>query len=399
VIFTSTAVGTPQRYGTNNLTQLNALKQAISELKATGGGDCPELGMTGILNALSLAVPNSNVIVLTDASPKDVEKQNEVIGKATELRNPIHFFLSRDGCGNFTPYIEVANATYGLVVNRIDDFEAFAEFANKAGRFYLAVSSKRKRQLSENCIFFSASLFTTSINLLFSSVTSPIIIKTPFNEGSGEGTTLSTSGSILTYSNDHPESGVYQACSDGTFTHSVSISSSLDFFVEYFGIKYKIAVPGKIYTMQKCCKVYQMFYCVFLFNVTGTSGLVIVSTFQINKLLLNDSSRPVVLKLVSEDNEILSITKLIFCSKFLTGESKNPQVPFYPTLEGYDHDGNEFSQRGSLTKIPEPDCPCLNGGSCVTRILFGRKRISCRCASGYSGSKCQDSKFIIYIFT
>ena len=125
----------------------------------------------------------------------------------------------------------------------------------------------------------------------------------------------------------------------------------------------------------------------------------IVSTFQINKLLLNDSSQPVVLKLVSEDDEILSDTKLIFCSEFLTGKSTNPKLPFYPMLEGYDRDGNEFSQRGSLTKIPEPDCPCLNGGSCVTRIRFGRPRISCRCASGYTGSKCQDSKFIIYIFT
>ena len=251
MIFTSTAVGTPKRYAANNLTQLNALEQAISELKATGGGDCPELGMTGILNALSLAVPDSNVIVLTDASPKDVEKQDEVIGNATELRNSIHFFLSRDGCGDFTPYIEVANDTYGIVVNQIDDFEAFAEFADKAGRFSLGPldSAKRKRKL-ENCISFSASLFTASINVLFSSVTSPIIITTP----SGEGTTLSSSGSIITYSNGNPESGVYQACSDGAFTHSVSISSSLDFFVEYFGINYKIAVPGKIHLCKNAIK-------------------------------------------------------------------------------------------------------------------------------------------------
>ena len=84
---------------------------------------CPELGMTGTLSALNLANPDSNVIVLTDASPKDANRKQEVIDRATELRNSIHFFLSRSaGCGDFSPYLEVVNATFGIVVNRIDDF-------------------------------------------------------------------------------------------------------------------------------------------------------------------------------------------------------------------------------------------------------------------------------------
>lgn len=83
---------------------------------------CPELGMTGTLSALNLANPDSNVIVLTNASPKDVNDTQKVINGANKLRNSIHFFLSRDGCGDFSPYLEVANATFGIVVNRIDDF-------------------------------------------------------------------------------------------------------------------------------------------------------------------------------------------------------------------------------------------------------------------------------------
>jgi len=124
-------VGVPQKYSAKNVTELVALKQAVYILHAHAGGDCPELGMTGILNALSLANPDSNVIVLTDASPKDSHKKEEVITKATRLRNSIHFFLSRDGCGDFTPYLDVASKTHGIVVNQIDDFEAFAKFANE----------------------------------------------------------------------------------------------------------------------------------------------------------------------------------------------------------------------------------------------------------------------------
>ena len=67
---------------------------AVNETMADGGDDCPELGMTGILNALSLAVPDSNVIVLTDVSPKDVNRTQEVIDRVTELRNSIYTSFS-----------------------------------------------------------------------------------------------------------------------------------------------------------------------------------------------------------------------------------------------------------------------------------------------------------------
>ena len=89
----------PQKYAANNLIELAKLEQAVNALQATGGGDCPELGMTGILNALSLANPVSNVIVLTDASPKDTDNKEEVISEAIREENSIHFFLNHDGYG------------------------------------------------------------------------------------------------------------------------------------------------------------------------------------------------------------------------------------------------------------------------------------------------------------
>ncbi|XP_065896362.1 uncharacterized protein [Dysidea avara] len=172
--FNNPDVGVPQIYSASSVAELTALEAAVNAIRANGGGDCPELGMTGILNALSLANPDSNVIVLTDASPKDVNRTQEVIARTTELRNSIHFFLSRSGCGDFSPYLEVANATYGIVVNRTDDFEAFAEFADRAGRFSFDLldtdgGSKKKRQTPQNCITISTSTFTQSINILLSS--------------------------------------------------------------------------------------------------------------------------------------------------------------------------------------------------------------------------------------
>ncbi|XP_065907491.1 hemicentin-2-like isoform X2 [Dysidea avara] len=251
--FNDPDVGTPQIYSSTSVDELTELEREVNALRAHGGGDCPELGMTGILNALSLANPDSNVIVLTDASPKDVERKDEVIAKAVELHNSIHFFLSRDGCGDFSPYMDVAEATFGVVVNRIDEFEAFAEFADRVGRFFMGDDGDaRKRDASsEHCFTFSSSLFTTSINILFTSVTHQINVTSP----SGVKTMISTSGSVATYSNDEPEIGEYTMCSLGRFNHAISLTSTLDFFVEHFEKSFGIPVPelfpiGTIYVSQ-----------------------------------------------------------------------------------------------------------------------------------------------------
>ncbi|XP_065886855.1 uncharacterized protein [Dysidea avara] len=400
--FNDPGVGVPQIYSASSVAELTALETAVNAIKANGGGDCPELGMTGILNALSLANPDSNVIVLTDASPKDVNRTQEVIDKATELHNSIHFFLSRSGCGDFSPYIEVANATFGIVVNRIDDFEAFVEFADRAGRFTLGddEEGKRKRRAvpspSRFCVTFSTSIFTTSVNILFSSVTSTINVTSP----SGLSSLVSTRGSIATYSNDSIEVGEYHVCSSGQFKHTVSMTSSLDFFVEHLEDDFEIPIPG-------------------------SAGIVVVSSSQMEKITVTDV-RPVVLKFVSTtDGQVFNATQLLPCSGFLIGEITIPNESFRYVLEGYDCEGNKFSQTSlttpftfpnpsptsivptstsrvvasptststvvitsSPTPSPTPDCPCLNGGRCVTILRFGRKRTFCHCRSGYTGSLC-----------
>ena len=188
--------------------------------------------MTGILNALALVNPDSNVIVVTDASPKDVTKQQQVIDKANEVRNSIHFLLSRTGCGDFSPYLEVAAATEGIVVNQITDFEAFAEFVDRVGRFTLENrGSKRKRQ-AENCIMFSLSIFSRSVAILFSSSNIHITITSP----SGVINTVTSTGTIATYNIDSPEAGEYNVCSARQFEYSIVSITNLDFFVEYVNV-------------------------------------------------------------------------------------------------------------------------------------------------------------------
>lgn len=191
--------------------------------------------MTGILNALSLASFDSNVIVLKDAGPKDVEKMDEVIEKATKLQNSIHFFLN-DACGDYSHYLDIADKTHGVVVYQINDFEAFAEFADKVGRFRTddlrGLSDKRKRQTIENCVEISTSVFTKSIDILFSSISIGSVISITNPLGTVQKITPPSGRSTAAYSTS-PIAGIYKVCSPGTFEYSFSIPSNLDFFVEY----------------------------------------------------------------------------------------------------------------------------------------------------------------------
>ena len=224
------------KYSSTNVTELQELVKAVNETIPIGGGDCPELGMTGILNALSLSNPDSNVIVLTDAAPKDTSLTEEVIETALTLRNVIHFFISDPFCGDVTDYIAVANATNGIVVYTITDFEAFAQFADRAATFEFDSTSsdtpsRRKKQAEETCIQFITNVFTVSINLLIRASPGSILnITTP----SGEVVSLNVSSLIGSYSNTAPQLGLYKVCSDmGDFEYALTAPTALDFFVEY----------------------------------------------------------------------------------------------------------------------------------------------------------------------
>ena len=89
----------------------------IDRLGAHGGGDCPELIFTGMLNALDGAQYGSPMFVFTDASAKDANSTNkETLKSLADLTDiTINFFAHRDGCssGGINHYEEIAKHTGG----------------------------------------------------------------------------------------------------------------------------------------------------------------------------------------------------------------------------------------------------------------------------------------------
>ena len=67
---------------------------AVNKLKATGGGDCPELAMTGLYQALLHSLPESTIYCFTDADAKDEHRRKEVMSLALKKKVKITFLLA-----------------------------------------------------------------------------------------------------------------------------------------------------------------------------------------------------------------------------------------------------------------------------------------------------------------
>jgi hypothetical protein len=84
----------------------------------SGGGDCPELALKGIQNALEHALSNSIAFVFTDASAKDFELFDTILPVIQEKQVTINFIIT-EGCSDdptepgFEVYQKIADASEG----------------------------------------------------------------------------------------------------------------------------------------------------------------------------------------------------------------------------------------------------------------------------------------------
>lgn len=68
--------------------------QAVNSLRAHKGGDCPELGMTGLYRTLLQSVQDSVIFYFSDADAKDLNFASVVLILAKQKRVKLNFILS-----------------------------------------------------------------------------------------------------------------------------------------------------------------------------------------------------------------------------------------------------------------------------------------------------------------
>ena len=218
---------------------LGQFTTAVNALTATGGGDCPEFGMAGLLLALdqisalpTLAASLSQVILVTDASSLEDFRSAEVITQALALGVPIHELLIRTGCTgvNFGSLPAIATATGGIQVNSLADFNVITNFVQAT----LVAGG-----VAGDGMFFSLVLPSHTVTVSKFAVTLQVLIRTSLsqvNVARPDGTTesLTVTGTLVFFEDDNPSSGDWMfSVASGTLEIAVNVQILLDFFVSH----------------------------------------------------------------------------------------------------------------------------------------------------------------------
>ncbi|XP_014833002.1 PREDICTED: von Willebrand factor A domain-containing protein 7-like [Poecilia mexicana] len=134
-------------------------KAYINSLRATGGGDTPELSLSGLQLALTGAPPNSEIFIFTDAPAKDKHLRNPVIALIEQTKSVVNFMIT-NVLGIRQPAEDNQQQSYRM--SRADD-QLYKDLAQTSGGQAVEVS---KSNLLEAINILTESTSSSLVTLL-----------------------------------------------------------------------------------------------------------------------------------------------------------------------------------------------------------------------------------------
>uniref|UniRef100_A0A8C7NVN5 von Willebrand factor A domain containing 11 n=1 Tax=Oncorhynchus mykiss TaxID=8022 RepID=A0A8C7NVN5_ONCMY len=130
-------------------TNPNVMKAEIANLTAEGGGDLPEMCLSGLQLALTGAPASSNIYVFTDAVAKDIELKETIVALIRSTKSTVSFFMTNDGAG--------ARRRRRGVESRAATFETYKDLALASGGQAIGVTKENLPQATDVIIDSSTS--------------------------------------------------------------------------------------------------------------------------------------------------------------------------------------------------------------------------------------------------
>lgn len=104
-------------------TDPDEMKREISKLRAAGGGDHPEMCLSGLQLALTGAPSSSHIYVFTDATAKDIALKDTIVALIRSTKSTVSFFMTGGGGrrrrslrASFNDYKDLALASGGQAI-------------------------------------------------------------------------------------------------------------------------------------------------------------------------------------------------------------------------------------------------------------------------------------------
>ncbi|XP_056625168.1 von Willebrand factor A domain-containing protein 7 [Triplophysa dalaica] len=129
----------------------DAMKSKISNLKANGGGDLPEMCLSALQLALVGAPSSSQIYVFTDAPAKDVGLQKTIISLIRSTKSTVSFFMTST----------TRRRKRGITAEPRKNFQVYYDVALASGGQAIEVSKSSLSQATDIIVDTSTSVLVT----------------------------------------------------------------------------------------------------------------------------------------------------------------------------------------------------------------------------------------------
>ncbi|XP_071754168.1 von Willebrand factor A domain-containing protein 7 [Centroberyx gerrardi] len=236
-------------------TDPNEMKKEISKLRAKGGGDAPEMCLSGLQLALTGAPASSYIYVFTDAIAKDIALKDTIVALITSTKSTVSFFMTGASkrrrrslsASSFNDYSDLALASGGqaIKVSKRQLPQATQVILDTSTSALVTVLQRARESKQETFPFMldgslnNITLYITGTSITFT-LTNPAGVSQSHSEASGKLGTIQSVGNLRRVRlNADQQAGTWQITinSNQPYTLKVTGQSTITFiydFVEAF---------------------------------------------------------------------------------------------------------------------------------------------------------------------